>query len=69
MPTGLDVKNLLTTLKSMQGLVADGTVAAAALKDAYTRAQGIADAGRDPTPQEWDDLNRQIDTLHQQLQS
>jgi hypothetical protein len=69
MPTGLDVRNLLNTLQSMQGLVADGTVAAAALKDAYTRAQGIAAAGRDPTPQEWDDLNAQVATLHQQLQS
>lgn len=69
MPTSQDVTNLLTTLRSMQGLVADGTVAAAALKDAYTRAQNIANAGRDPTPQEWDELNSQIATLHQQLQS
>jgi hypothetical protein len=69
MPTSMDVANLLNTLRSMQSVVASGTAAYASLHDAYTRAQNIANAGRDPTPQEWDELNRQIASLHAQLQS
>ena len=58
----------MTTIKNMQGLAKDGTTIYAALKDAHSRLQQIKSDSRDPTPKEWDEVNRQVDSL-QQLQS
>ena len=69
MPTSFDLGHLMDTIKNMQALVKDGTTAYAALKDAYSRVHKIKDEGRDPTPEEWDTLNREVASLHQQLQT
>jgi hypothetical protein len=69
MPTSLDLANLLNTLRGMQVAISHGSAAAAALNLAYMRVQTIAYAGRDPTPLEWDELNRQVASLHRRLQS
>ena len=69
MPTIFDLSNLMTTVKNMQALAKDGSAVYAALKDAHSRLQSIKDEGREPTTREWDEVNRQVASLHQQLQS
>lgn len=61
--------NLLNMLNTFCAVVSEGTTAYTLLSAAHDRVAKIVAEGRDPTPQEWDDLNREISSLHQQLQS
>jgi hypothetical protein len=53
----------------MRAAVTEGSAAYTRLKAAYQCGKKIVDEGRAPTPEEWNNLQRECDTLHQELQS
>ncbi len=46
-----------------------GTEGSEQLKTLVARVKAMADEGRDPTPEEWDELKKQSDEAHNIIQS
>jgi len=61
--------NVLNILNSVLTLVDEGTAAYRLVTTAHDRVKAIVDQGRDPTPEEWNVLDKEISSLHQALQS
>lgn len=59
----------LQLLQSLPALIAAGAEVKGLIEDQTAKLKDMADTGRDPTPQEWDELNAQIDKLRTSLHS
>lgn len=57
----------LQLLQSLPALIAAGAEVKGLIEDQTAKLKDMADTGRDPTPQEWDELNAQIDKLRASL--
>ncbi len=57
----------LQLLQSLPALIAAGAEVKGLIEDQTAKLKDMADTGRDPTPQEWDELNAQIDNLRASL--
>lgn len=57
----------LQLLQSLPALIAAGDEVKGLIEDQTAKLKDMADTGRDPTPQEWDELNAQIDNLRASL--
>ena len=57
----------LQLLQSLPALIAAGDEVKGLIEDQTAKLKDMADTGRDPTPQEWDELNAQIDKLRTSL--
>lgn len=57
----------LQLLQSLPALIAAGAEVKGLIEDQTAKLKDMADTGRDPTPQEWDELNAQIDKLRTSL--
>jgi len=57
----------LQLLQSLPALIAAGAEVKGLIEDQTTKLKDMADTGRDPTQQEWDELNAQIDKLRASL--
>lgn len=53
----------LQLLQSLPALIAAGAEVKGLIEDQTAKLKDMADTGRDPTQQEWDELNAQIDKL------
>lgn len=69
MGANVPAANVLNILSTTLTLLDQGTTAYQLLTTAHNRVKAIVDQGRDPTPDEWDALDKEIASLHQQLQS
>ena len=57
----------LQLLQSLPALIAAGAEVKGLIEDQTAKLKDMADTGRDPTQQEWDELNAQIDKLRTSL--
>ena len=57
----------LQLLQSLPALIAAGAEVKGLIEDQTAKLKDMADTGRDPTQQEWDELNAQIDKLRASL--
>lgn len=69
MGANVSAANVLNILNTVLTMVDAGTEAYQLLTTAHNRVKAIVDQGRDPTPDEWNALDKEIASLHQQLQS
>ena len=57
----------LQLLQSLPSLIAAGAEVTTLIQEQSTKLQDMANTGRKPTDQEWDELNAKIDALRGQL--
>lgn len=69
MGANVSATNVLNILNTVLTLMDEGATAYQLLSTAHDRVKAIVDQGRDPTPDEWNALDKEIASLHQQLQS
>lgn len=55
------------TLLNLLALLQAGIDVSAAASQMYAKMQAIQAEGRDPTPEEWDELNARIEDLRKEL--
>ena len=57
----------LQLLNAIPALIAAGANITTLVQQHAAKLKEMVDAGRDPTAEEWDDMNRQVDALRGQL--
>lgn len=57
----------LQLLQSLPALIAAGAEVKGLIEDQTAKLKDMADTGRDPTQEEWNELNAQIDKLRASL--
>ncbi len=57
----------ISLLTELPGLISAGKDVIDLIKSSQTALASMQDQGRDPTPQEWSDLNAQIKALRDEL--
>lgn len=63
------VSYLITALELGPKLVALGLDLAGFVGGAVAKAKVMRDENRDPTPEEWDELNARVQDVHQRIQA
>jgi hypothetical protein len=59
----------ITLLSSLPQLIKAGMDVTSLIQDSMAKMKTMEEEKRDPTPQEWDALNAQIDALRKELHS
>jgi hypothetical protein len=60
---------LLRLTSSLPGLISAGVEISQMVRDGVTKAQEMKDSGREPTSEEWDWLNGELNRMEGNIQS